>query len=140
MAEPRSTDDLEAFARDCIAAHRYPNDRHPYTRVACDVCGAVGFQLTIEHHTGSTPGDFKGVIWGDCAECGARKRLFSFTGHHRKHLREEQPVCPCGNASYILGVCERIEGEEGLSGFFDEGVVVGQCARCRRNQAFVYTD
>jgi hypothetical protein len=140
MAELKSPQDLEAFARDCIAAHRYPNDHHPWRLFACDVCGAVGFQLTIEHHTGSTSRDFKGVIWGDCAECGARKRLFSFTGQHRKQLREERPVCPCGSSIYVVGMCERIEGDEGLSGFFDEGVVVGQCCRCGRNRACVYTD
>jgi len=140
MTESESFSDLEAFARDSIAAHRYPNDHHPFRLFACDVCGAVGFHVTIEHHTGSTSRDFKGVIWGDCTECGTRKRLFSFTGQHRKHLREERPVCQCGNASYIVGECERIEGDEGLSGFFDEGVVVGQCSCCGRNRALVYTD
>jgi hypothetical protein len=35
---------------------------------------------------------------------------------------------------------ERIERDDGMIGFFDEGVVVGKCSRCGRNRALVYTD
>jgi hypothetical protein len=55
-------------------------------------------------------------------------------------LREEKPACECGNITFIVGECERIEGNEGVMGFFDEGVVVGKCSRCGRMRAFVYTD
>ena len=41
---------------------------------------------------------------------------------------------------FSFGECERFEGDEGLMGFFDEGIVVGQCARCGQNRVFVYTD
>ncbi len=140
MTQPTSLSDLEAFARQRIAADRYPNDYHFFRLFGCDACGVVGFETTIEHHTGSEKGDFKGIIWGECVQCGSRKRLFSFTGEHRKWLREEKPVCECGNGSFVVGECERIEGDEGLMGFFDEGVVVGQCDRCGRNRALVYTD
>ena len=140
MTQPISLSDLEAFARKCIAAHRYPDDYHSFRLFKCDQCGVVAFEITIEHHTGSKKGDFKGVIWGECVECGSRKRLFSFTGKHRRLLREEKPVCKCGNRNYVLGECERIEGDEGGMGFFDEGVVVGKCVRCDQNRAFVYTD
>ena len=34
----------------------------------------------------------------------------------------------------------RIEGDEGVMGFFDEGVVVGKCSNCGRNRVFVHTD
>lgn len=132
--------DLEAFAKEQIAADRYPKDDHFFRPFACDTCGVVPFKITIEHHTGSSQGDFKGMIWGECAECGCRTRLFGFTGAHRKRLREEKPVCACGNATFLVGECERIEGKQGLAGFFDEGVVVGKCSRCGRNRAFVYTD
>lgn len=132
--------DLEAFAKREIAAHRYPDDYHIFTTFKCDVCGAVPFVLTIEHHTGSKQGDFKGIIWGECTACGSRKRVFSFTGEHRKQLREEKPACGCGNSSFLVGECERIEGDEGLMGFFDEGVVVGKCSQCGQNRALVHTD
>jgi hypothetical protein len=132
--------DLEAFARKRIAADRYPNDAHFFTAYTCDACGVAPFELTIEHHTGSKRGDFKGVIWGVCTECGTRKRLFSFTGAHRKRLREEKPACTCGHAGFLVGECERIERDEGIMGFFDEGVVVGKCSHCGRNRALVYTD
>jgi hypothetical protein len=39
-----------------------------------------------------------------------------------------------------VGECERIEGDEGLMGFFDEGVVAGMCAQCQRNRVLVETD
>jgi hypothetical protein len=37
-------------------------------------------------------------------------------------------------------MCERFEGEEGIPGFFDEGVIVGRCTECSRKRAFVFTD
>ena len=132
--------DLEAYAKKRIAADRYPNDYHVFKPYKCDACGVVPFELTIEHHTGSKKGNFKGLIWGVCAECGSRKRVFSFTGKHRERLREEKPVCRCGNGSFLVGECERIERDDGLMGFFDEGVVVGKCSHCGRNRALVYTD
>lgn len=92
-----SFSDLEAFARKCIAAHRYPGDYHLFTLFECERCGVVPFALTIEHHTGSRKGNFKGVILGRCSECGGERRLLSFTGAHRGRLRDERPVCACGN-------------------------------------------
>ena len=139
--DPKPTlSDLEAYARKCIAAHRYPGDAHFFTPFRCDTCGVVPFELTIEHHTGSKKGNFRGTITGRCSECGDTKRLFSFTGQHRKPLREEKPACTCGHTEFVVAECERIERDEGVMGFFDEGVVVGTCSRCGRNQALVYTD
>lgn len=132
--------DLEVFAKECIAADHYPHDCHSFARFKCRICGVVPFELGIEHHTGSKRRDFKGVILGECSERGGQERLFSFTGEHGTRSREEKPACTCGSTSFFAGNCERIEGDEGLRGFFDEGVIVGQCSRCGRNQAFVYTD
>jgi hypothetical protein len=132
--------DLETYAKEQIAADRYPDDYHFFKPYQCDTCGTVPFELIIEHHTGSKKGNFRGVIWGTCTECGTRKRVFSFTGGHRVRFREEQPTCRCGNAGFLVGECERIEGDEGVMGFFDEGVVVGRCSHCGRNRALVHTD
>ena len=132
--------DLEAFAKRCIAAERFPNDIHRFTAVACASCGVVPLALTIEHHTGSRKADFKGRITARCGTCGRKFSVLSFTGAHRKQAREEQPACRCGSSRFLVGECERIEGGEGLPGFFDEGVVVGKCECCGRQQAFVYTD
>jgi hypothetical protein len=131
---------LEKFARQCIAAQDYPADHHRFTPFRCPACGVVPLALTIEHHTGSKKGNFKGVVLGRCTECGRQERVFSFTGKQRKRLRQEQPKCTCGNTRFWVAMVERIEGDQGLPGFFDEGVVVGQCSQCGRNQAFVYTD
>lgn len=135
-----SFSELESFARDHLEAHRYPNDYHIFRMSKCEICGTVPFGLTIEHHTGSRRGDFKGRIWGQCSICGYRTRIFSFTGEHRKPLREETPACRCGGTDFYVGECERIEGGEGLAGFFDEGVVVGLCSQCGRNRVLVETD
>ena len=132
--------DLQAYARKRIAAHRYPDDYHPFKPARCSACGVVPLELIIEHHTGSKKGDFKGVIWAQCSECGEKERIFSFTGKHRELVREEKPKCLCGNATFVVAECERIERDEGLPGFFDEGVVVGKCSQCGRNRAFVHTD
>lgn len=132
--------DLEMFARERIAADRYPNDYHRFRPYRCDTCGVAPFELTIEHHTGSKRGDFKGAIWGVCTVCGTKKRVFRFTGQHREPLREEKPACTCGHTGFLVGECERIERDDGMMGFFDEGVVVGKCARCGRKRTLVYTD
>ena len=58
--------DLEAFAKEKIAADQYPEDRHEFSAVKCENCGIVPFDITIEHHTGSEEGDFKGIITGEC--------------------------------------------------------------------------
>jgi hypothetical protein len=140
MKHQTSLADLEKYAGKRIAAHRYPNDYHFFRPARCRACGVVPLELTIEHHTGSHKGNFRGVIMARCSVCGGEERIFSFTGKHRQREREEKPVCACGNAYFIVGECERIERDEGQLGFFDEGVVVGQCSKCGRNRAFVYTD
>jgi len=131
---------LEAFARDHLEADRYPNDYHTFRLSKCDICGVVPFGLTIEHHTGSRKGDFKGRIVGQCSICGHTTLILSYTGEHRQRLRTETPSCACGGTDFYVGECERIEGDEGLMGFFDEGVVVGMCAECQRTQVLVETD
>ena len=132
--------DLEDYANTILKADRFPNDYHLFKLYDCDHCGVVPLELTIAHHTGSKEGDFKGKITGLCTKCGNNKLLFSFTGNQRKMVREENPTCTCGNRGFVVGECERIEGDEGLMGFFDEGVVVGKCSDCGKNQVLVLTD
>ena len=132
--------DLEKYALNRIASHRYPGDIHTFKLLVCPVCGVVPLSLTIEHHSGSKKGNFRGVIYGKCSSCGESTRIFSFTGSQREKRREEKPVCKCGHTYFLVGECERIERENGLVGFFDEGVVVGKCSDCNRNRSFVFTD
>jgi hypothetical protein len=132
--------ELEDFARDCINADNHQADDHIFIMYQCHSCKRDSFILSIEHHTGSEEWNFKGIIWGECTNCGYLGRLFTFTGEHRKKLREEKPVCECGNRSFVVGQCERIEGEQGIPGFFDKGVIVGKCCNCHRNTSFVFTD
>ena len=131
---------LEAFARRSIDARRYPDCYHSFSLSRCQSCGLVPLGLIVEHHTGSRKGDFKGRILGHCSECGQTRRIFSYTGNHREALRQEEPRCECGSKQFIVGECERIERDEGILGFFDEGVVVGQCSRCGKNRVLVHTD
>jgi hypothetical protein len=140
MKQSSSMNDLEFFARECINSSEYPDDYHVFSLFACNSCKSAVFRLTIEYHTGSEDWDFKGIIWGECTGCGYLMRLFTYTGESRQKLREERPLCDCGNRDFVAGLCERIEGEQGIPGFFDEGVVVGKCTQCKRNKAFVYTD
>ncbi len=140
MDDKVSLSELRAFAEKSIAAQRYPNDYHLFQPYGCETCGLVPLALTIEHHTGSEKGDFKGVIFGRCSVCQTEQRVFTFTGEHRRAESREQPRCQCGSSTFYVANCERIEGEEGLMGFFDEGVIAGQCSECGRKQAFVFTD
>lgn len=140
MKEPISITDLEAYAKKRIHAERYLDDYHHFKVFRCQACDALPLELTIEHHTGARKGDFKGVIFGRCSACGTEGKIFSYTGSHRKPERNEVPACACGSKQFIVGECERIERDEGILGFFDEGVVVGKCAQCGRKRVLVYTD
>ena len=62
--------DLETFAHHCLAAERYPADRHIFRRLPCPLCGAAPLILIIEHHSGSTAQNFRGIIWATCSACG----------------------------------------------------------------------
>jgi len=137
---PAPLSDLEKYARACIAAENYPADHHPFTPFGCASCGMVPLAVRLEHHTGSRPGDFKGSVFGRCSECGKETRIFTFTGNHRKLLRQERPSCDCGHNHFWVAMVERIEGGQGLAGFFDEGVIVGKCSRCHRLALLASTD
>lgn len=140
MESTSSMSDLEDYAMDCIHARDYPDDDHLYRQLTCDSCGQSSFRVTIEHHTGSEEWDFKGIIWGNCTICGKIVRLFTYTADHRRLLKEERPECECSARIFSVALCERTEGEKGLKGFFDEGVIVGKCTSCRRNRVFAFTD
>lgn len=140
MSDEAELSDLLAFARDQIDAQRFPGDYHHFRPFTCSSCGLAPFEMRIEHHTGSKKGNFRGMIWGSCARCGKQQRLFSFTGEGRMSVRVERYTCRCGHGSFLAAELERIERDNGLPGFFDEGVVVGKCTRCGRRQAIVHTD
>ena len=80
------------------------------------------------------------MIRARCPRCNGERVVFGFTGGGRKPWRQEQPACECGSGEFLAGMCERYEGADGLTGFFDEGIIVGKCARCGRNRVFVATD
>jgi hypothetical protein len=140
MEPPESLLELDDFAKQCINSQEHPEDIHHFNLFSCSECKSEALKLIIEHHTGSEEWNFRGIIWGECTSCGYLNRLYTFTGDSRQALREERPVCKCGSRDFIVGLCERIEGEQGIPGFFDEGVIVGKCILCHLNKAFVYTD
>jgi len=131
---------LHTYGKRRLAAHRYPGARHTFTAYSCPHCGLVPLMLRIEHHTGSRKRNFRGMVFARCSVCGWEDRIFSFTGKHRSYLSEEKPACPCGETGFYVGMVEHIEGDDGLPGFFDERVLVGECSRCGRGTAFLFTD
>jgi len=140
MDDPDIISELGDYARQCINGQNHPHDYHKFTLFRCNSCRSSRLRLTIEHHTGSEEWNFRGIIWGECASCGYLQRVFTFTGEHRQGIGDERPECECGNRSFISGMCERFEGEEGIPGFFDEGVIVGKCTICNRKRTFVFID
>ena len=140
MTNKASLAKLEKFARNKLDAHRYPNARHTFRPAHCGKCGVMPVTLDIEHHTGSSNDNFRGIIRVTCSNCGDQFQFLSFTGEHRKPEFVETPKCVCGSFVFLTAECERHEGDDGIPGFFDEGVVVGQCAECGRHQLFISTD
>jgi hypothetical protein len=140
MAETVNFSQLREFALRELGAAAYPHDTHYFRLYDCNLCGVVPLALNIEHHTGSKKASFKGVISGECTICGVNKQVFKFTGNQRTPQKVQKPKCSCGSDRFYVANCERYEGEQGMPGFFDEGVIVGQCAECGKLRAFVYTD
>ena len=132
--------ELRDYADDCINSHAHPDDFHKFSPFTCSSCSCGALRLTVEHHTGSEEWNFRGIIWGECSSCGYLIRLFTFTGEHREKLKEERPECDCGNRVFVSALLERIEGEQGIPGFFDEGVIAGKCTECNRNRTIVFID
>lgn len=133
-------DSLREFALAAIAADRFPRDEHRLRSLACATCNVTPQEVSVEHHSGDRPGDFHGVVHGRCTTCGEESTLFSITGQHSQLLRQEEIRCRCGQNGWWLVICDRIEGEDGLPGFFDEGVVVGRCASCGYQHVVVAYD
>lgn len=140
MNEPPSLAELEDYAMQCLHAQNYPYDLHRFTLFSCSECRGTCFRVSIEHHTGSSDQNFRGIIWGECAKCGRICQMFTYTGEHRKPKKNEMPECDCGSRKFFVGQCERIEGEKGLTGFFDEGVIAGKCCICSLNKVLAFYD
>jgi len=66
--------------------------------------------------------------------------LLSFTGPHRRSERAEAMMCPCRSTKLSIAMCGRYKCEDGIPGFFDEGVIVGKCTDCLRNVVVALTD
>jgi hypothetical protein len=131
---------LERYAGRQINARRYPDAVHQFRVLECADCGTSPLALTVEHHSGSRQGKFRGVIYGECLICAKKGIIYRFTGSHREKAGEEVPACHCGHRYFLVAELERIERENGLAGFFDEGLVVGKCASCNRNRVIISTD
>ena len=139
-AESFSPSSLEGFARDQIRADLYPTDHHPFKLFACEPCGLGPYNVVVSELEGSEKGDFHGTVSGTCRSCGTNEVLFSCTSGAQAVTRTEQVRCECGGLWFWVAMLDRYEGEEGLPGFFDEGVLAGQCALCGQNRAIIFTD
>lgn len=143
---------LRAFALGVIRADLCPLDNHIFSLYECETCGIAPLLITVEHHTGSGFGDFHGRILAQCGLCDRAFEALHKTGstlnpatgqlEPRGLERREQARCGCGNAAFFVGSCNRFETEAGggLDGFYDEGVVVGQCPQCGQCHVFAYLD
>jgi len=138
--EKRKFDGLREFGEKSLNAADYPGDTHIFEMFECDYCGIVPLQITLQYHEGYQKGDFKGVITGRCSQCGKEKEFLRYTGENSKMIAEETPVCPCGSMFFYAAMTERFEGDDPLTGFFDEGAVIGECPLCGLKRNFVFTD
>lgn len=135
-----SSAELAQFARECLGERDGSQEHYTFRVFGCSTCDGQVFVLNVEHHTGSEINDFRGVIRGHCVACSEVARLYTLTGEHRQPVGEDAVVCNCGSDHFIAAECERFEGEEGLPGFFDEGVVVTYCVECGENSRLVMVD
>lgn len=131
---------LHRFALERLDAARHPKSSHPYKEYECKECGSGTWEVVLDHDPGSDWRDFNGFVVGRCTRCHEYAALFAFFAPDRRCGSEEYLSCPCGSTRFSVAMCERYEGDDGIPGFFDEGVIVGKCADCKRNAVFAFTD
>jgi len=133
----RVESELRRFAEERLNAARYPDCIHRFDVIQCDGCTGIALEVAIERHPGDRPGNFRGVLWVTCADCGSRHAAMGVTALTRQPVSDvEHPVCDCGERVYHVARCERWEDW----GFFDEGTVVARCRGCGELRALVDTD
>jgi hypothetical protein len=137
--------DLEDYAREKINAAAYPDDDHRCFLYSCNNCKqVVPFSIRISYSVAcdeTRPAyDFAGTVYGTCIQCNQEQKLFGITVNNYPEEEQDHPICSCGSDAFILCMCERYEGPSGLTGFFDEGVLVGKCETCGTLKTFLYTD
>jgi len=113
----------------------------PFT---CDVCGWVALRMKITEYDDSQQHDFHGSVDGECAQFGSSWQLFEVASsrcvdgewqNNRQIAKVEHPVCHCGGEAFYTAIYNLYESD-----FFDEGVLVGKCAKCGKNKVFVRLD
>ncbi|MFW9958222.1 MAG: hypothetical protein ACFFCT_09125 [Candidatus Odinarchaeota archaeon] len=137
--------DLEEYAKEQINASAYPDDDHRCFLYPCSNCNrVVPFNVRISYSVACDDArpanDFAGTVYGTCIQCNQEQNLFSIKRGNYTEKVQEYPVCSCGSDAFILCMCERYEGPSGLTGFFDEGVLVGKCETCGTFNTFLCTD
>jgi hypothetical protein len=116
-----------------------PDCFHRFALHVCRGCDGLTFRVTIERHPGDEPGDFRGIVWTACVQCGCKRRLLSVTDINDADcvpLAVEDAACPCGAAAFHVASCERWESW----GFFDEGTLVARCSHCGEPRHLADTD
>lgn len=131
---------LKQWAREELAAEHYPQAACVFRELPCPHCGGGPLSLEVEPHSGSRAGSFRGAIFGQCAHCGGASRLWYFSGEHRRALARTAVSCACGKGLFLAAEAERVEGHDGLPGFFDEGLVAAVCVGCGKVQTVVEVD
>lgn len=143
---------LRAFTLGLLDEDLYALDQHVFSLYECPTCGIAPLLVTIETHTGSVRVDFRGRIIAQCGLCDKVFQVLEKTGsvlnqvtgrlEARQAERTEQAKCECGGLAFFAASCHRFETSAGggLSGFYDEGVVVGQCPQCGRCRVFARLD
>ncbi|MBD3408551.1 MAG: hypothetical protein GF411_20675 [Candidatus Lokiarchaeota archaeon] len=135
--------DLIRYARDSIEASTHQNDMHPFSFYNCEVCNkSRPFELVIRYDTEESILPIQslvGHIQGRCGVCGKTTLLLSNTEDDDTE-RSIRPTCACGNNQFVVGMCERIQGEKGIPGLFEKRVIVAKCSKCKNIQTIAYTE
>ncbi|MBN2229065.1 MAG: hypothetical protein JW779_05680 [Candidatus Thorarchaeota archaeon] len=117
---------------------------HICNQFRCKQCSSDIFSLRISYSIASDrkrpAQDFAGTVHSRCSTCGSTGIVLSIIRGENPEDEQETPRCSCGSDTFILCMCERYEGVEGLQGFFDEGVLVGKCSDCGSLKTFLFTD
>jgi hypothetical protein len=148
-AEPPFPPRVRDHAETVLRAAEYPEARHDFRPWRCE-CGNPVVRVLLRHQRASASRDFAGEIHATCASCArgwiglgrVRRDPAAPIAEWPRTLppaeaeREERPTCRCGDQTFHVATCDRIE----RGGFFDEGAVVAGCARCGEPRALAEYD
>jgi hypothetical protein len=107
------------------------------TLIECRECAGYLLRPIVIRVAGSKPRDFRGLMIVQCGACDATRPLLACGGWEDMLQEPNTEVlrCNCGSVDFFIATIDHFD-----DGFFDDGVVLAACHRCRKHRVLLFTD